>query len=178
MADVSFVIVSKAVVEAARPARPRSLYFDLIAEYDHLERNGQSRFTMPPQVVSALAQALREHEVEGTDGRRRRYHASMRTLVEGLRDFGFELLLEDRHQSRILVAIREPQGRWFNFIDLHDALYAQGFTIYPGKPQGVPTFRLSVLGDIGPAEIERFLTALRAWLLARPGYSEVAMGRV
>ena len=170
MAGVSFVIVAKAVIEASRAGRPRSLYFDLIAEHDSLDGTGQSRFTMPPQVVSALVQALREYEKEGMAGRRQRYHESMRVLVEGLRGLGFELLLEDRHQSWILVAIREPRAPWFNFNDLHDALYAQGFTIYPGKPQGVPTFRLSVLGDIGPTDIKRFLTALGEWLSDRPGY--------
>jgi 2-aminoethylphosphonate-pyruvate transaminase len=164
MAGVSFVIASNRAIEGARAQRPRSLYFDLVAERDHLEKVGQSRFTMPPQLVSAFVQALREHEAEGISGRLARYHESMRVLVAGLRALGFELLLEDRHQSRILVAIREPQASWFDFNRLHDALYAQGFTIYPGKPQGTPTFRLSVLGDIDAKDIERFLAALRAFV--------------
>ena len=47
---------------------------------------------------------------------------------------------------------------------LHDALYAEGFTIYPGKTAGQPTFRLSVLGAIDVSDIERFLTALNRFL--------------
>jgi len=170
MAGLSFVIASNPVIEAARASRPRSLYFDLVAERDHLERTGQSRFTMPPQLVSAFTQALREHEAEGMGRRLERYHSSMRVLVEGLEDLGFGLLLEDRHQSRILVAIRQPIAPWFDFDHLHDALYAQGFTIYPGKPQGTPTFRLAVLGDIDAKDIERFLVALRAYLSDRPDF--------
>lgn len=167
MAGVSFVVASNRVIEASRSHDPRSLYFDLVAEHDHLEKTGQSRFTMPPQIVSALVQALREHEAEGKKARLARYHGSMRVLVAGLRDLGFEPLLDDRHQSGILVAIREPAAAWFNFNELHDALYAEGFTIYPGKPQGTPTFRLSVLGDIDASDIESFLGALRTYLAKR-----------
>lgn len=170
MAGVSFAVVSNDVIEAARGFKMRSLYFDLIAEHDHLARTGQSRFTMPPQVVSALVQALREHELEGMARRRDRYHESMATLVDGLRDLGFEMLLDDVHQSRILVAVRDPGAPWFVFNEVHDALHAQGFTIYPGKPQGAPTFRLSVLGAIDRSDIERFLLAMRSVLARHPGW--------
>lgn len=170
MAGVSFAVVSNDVIEAARGFRPRSLYFDLVAEHDHLARTGQSRFTMPPQVVSALVQALREHESEGMTRRRDRYHESMEALVAGLRDLGFEMLLDDQRQSRILVAVRDPGAAWFDFNHVHDALLAAGFTIYPGKPQGAPTFRLSVLGAIDRADIERFLLALRSVLARHPDW--------
>ncbi len=170
MAGVSFAIASRELIDGSRSARPRSLYFDLIAEHDHLERTSQSRFTMPPQVVSALVQALREHESEGMSPRRERYHESMATLVAGLRELGFEMLLDDRHRSRILVAVKDPGASWFDFNEVHDALYAQGFTIYPGKPQGAPTFRLSVLGAIDRLDIERFLAALKTHLARHPDW--------
>ena len=170
MAGVSFVVASKTTIEAARSGRPRSVYFDLVAEHDHLERTGQSRFTMPPQLIAALLQALREHEAEGMAARGARYRESMRVLMSGLRELGFEFLLEDRHQSGILVAVRDPGASWFEFDHFHDAMYAQGFTIYPGKPQGTPTFRLAVLGDIDHTDIDRFLNATRAYFDARPGF--------
>ena len=74
------------------------------------------------------------------------------------------LLLEDGQQSGILVSIREPEADWYDFTQLHDALYAKGFTIYPGKPGGQPNFRLAVLGAIDSHDIERFLEALRQYL--------------
>ena len=43
-------------------------------------------------------------------------------------------------------------------------MYAEGFTIYPGKANAQPTFRLSVLGAIDATDIERFLAALRRYL--------------
>jgi 2-aminoethylphosphonate-pyruvate transaminase len=164
MAGISFAIATHRAIEDARRATPRSLVLNLVAEFDHLEKTGQMRFTCPPQVLSALQRALIEFEAEGLEARGARYAASMRTLVAGLRELGFEQLLEDRHQSGILVAIREPRAPWYDFKAMHDALFEEGFTIYPGKPGGAPTFRLAVLGDIDETDIENFLAALRRYL--------------
>ena len=169
MAGLSFAIATHRAIEDARRATPRSLVLNLIAEFDHLEKTGQMRFTCPPQILSALHRALIEFDAEGLEARGARYAASMRTLMAGLRELGFELLLEDRHQSGILVAICEPRAAWYDFKAMHDALFDEGFTIYPGKPGDTSTFRLAVLGDIDASDIESFLAALRRYLeTARP----------
>jgi len=164
MAGLSFAIATHRAIEDARRASPRSLVLDLVAEFDHLEKTGQMRFTCPPQLLSALHRALIEFDAEGLEARAARYALSMRTLVAGLRELGFDLLLEARHQSGILVAVREPQAPWYDFKAMHDALFDEGFTIYPGKPDATPTFRLAVLGDIDKTDIERFLAAFRRYL--------------
>jgi 2-aminoethylphosphonate-pyruvate transaminase len=164
MAGLSFAIATHRAIEDARRATPRSLALNLVAEFDHLEKTGQMRFTCPPQLLSALHRALIEFEAEGLEARGERYAKSMQTLVTGLRELGFELLLEDRHQSGILVAIREPRERWYDFKAMHDALFEEGFTIYPGKPDATPTFRLAVLGDIDETDIQRFLSTFRRYL--------------
>ena len=164
MAGLGIALTTRGLLDEVRPTARRCYVLDLVAEHDHLERTGQSRFTVPPQVVSALHQALVELDAEGVEGRQKRYQESMRTLTEGLTALGFEFLLEDRHQSRILVAIREPVGDWYDFDRMHDALDAEGFTIYPGKPGAEPTFRLAVLGAIDARDIEAFLGALGRYL--------------
>jgi 2-aminoethylphosphonate aminotransferase len=164
MAGLGIVITTRAELERARGHDRRCYVLDLVAEHDHLEQTGQSRFTVPPQVVSALHQALVELEQESLAGRQKRYQESMDTLMAGLDELGFELLLEPEDQSRILVAIREPEGRWYDFEHMHAAMDAAGFTIYPGKPGAVPTFRLAVLGDIDSGDIRDFLEALRGYL--------------
>ena len=164
MAGLGIALTSRALLDEVRPTPRRCYVLDLVAEHDHLEKTGQSRFTVPPQVVSALHQALLELESEGIEARQKRYEESMRTLTEGLAALGFEFLLEDEHQSRILVAIREPKADWYNFDHMHDALDAEGFTIYPGKPGAEPTFRLAVLGAIDARDIEAFLAALGRYL--------------
>ena len=81
------------------------------------------------------------------------------------------MLLPDEEQSRILVAIKEPQEAWWNFKELHDRLYAKGFTIYPGTAGREATWRLSVLGDIDRHDIERFLEALASAITVMRGGS-------
>jgi 2-aminoethylphosphonate-pyruvate transaminase len=165
MAGLGLVIARRSAIEQARRVEPRGVVFNLVAEYDHLEKTGQSRFTVPPQVFSALREALRELEDEGgVEVRRARHVESMRMLVAGLTELGFELLLDPGVQSEILVAIKEPDEPWYDFVAMHDALLEQGFTIYPGKPAAQPTFRLAVLGAIDADDISDFLNALGAYL--------------
>lgn len=160
MAGIGIVVATRSLIEEARRAPRRCFSLDLVAEHDHLEKTGQSRFTVPPQLVSALHQALVELEQEGLAAREARYARSMQVLTDGLRALGFELLLEDALQSRILVAIRAPEAAWYDFEAMHDALDAEGFTIYPGKPGAAATFRLAVLGAIDHRDITAFLDAL------------------
>ena len=160
MAGLAFVIARNQAIEQARGARPRSYYLDLVAQADSLRATGQTRFTSPPQIVSALEQALTELERETIAERRKRYDASYQALVAGLEGLGFELLLAPDEQSRLLVAVREPEESWYDFDIMHDHLLARGFTIYPGKPTGERTFRLSVLGAISELDIRDFLAAL------------------
>jgi len=160
MAGYGLVMCTRAAIERARATGPRTLVLDLVAELDHIEKTGQTRFTTPPQVLSALARAIEETEAETVEGRRARYDRSMATLVAGLRAQGFELLLPDEHQSRILVAILEPDEPWWSFDALHDRLLERGFTIYPGTAGRERTWRLSVLGDIDHSDVEHFLAAL------------------
>jgi len=164
MAGLGIVITTKLHLGRMAGEVPRAFVLDLAAEFAHLEKTGQSRFTVPPQVVSALRQALIELEQEGLDGRRKRYGESMRTLCAGLDRLGFERLLGDEVQSGILVAIREPKEEWYDFERLHAAMDREGFTIYPGKPGAEPTFRLAVLGAIDRNDIDAFLAAFERYL--------------
>ncbi|MDG2051511.1 MAG: 2-aminoethylphosphonate--pyruvate transaminase [Myxococcota bacterium] len=172
MAGLGIVITTRQMIDAARLSRQRCFALDLVSEYDHLSATGQSRFTVPPQIVSALHQALQELEVEGRAGRQARYEQSMDVLLSGLKRLGFRLLETGGPPSRILVAIEAPGEGWFDFDRIHDELFEQGFTIYPGKPGAAPNFRLSVLGAIDQRDVKAFLRALeQVCLSARSGLS-------
>ena len=166
MAGLGLVLTTEDMINAARGSRRRCFSLDLVAEHDHLETSGQSRFTVPPQIVSSLHQALLELESEGRAGRQARYTRSMDCLIEGVQRLGFERLDTDGEPSQILVSIRAPEEDWFDFDHMHDALFEQGFTIYPGKAGAAPNFRLSVLGAIDHTDIQAFLSALESYLLA------------
>ena len=77
---------------------------------------------------------------------------------------GFEFLLQESYQSKILLAIIEPSHASYNFDTMHDYLFQKGYTIYPGKGAKEATFRLSVLGDLYKKDIESFLTELKNYL--------------
>jgi 2-aminoethylphosphonate aminotransferase len=164
MAGLGLVIATRALLDEAAAAPRRCFALDVVAEHAHLERNGQSRFTVPPQLVSALHRALVELDEEGLAGRQARYEENMRVLMAGLDELGFELLLDNDQQSRILVAIREPRESWYDFDAMHAALQTEGFTIYPGKQGETPCFRLAVLGAIDASDITAFLAALGRYM--------------
>ncbi len=164
MAGIGFIIARESAIAACREHEARSLYFDLAAQDLHIGSKGQMCFTCPPQILNAMVVALDELEQETIPGRRARYDANYQCLRTGLDRLGFSLLLPDEDQSRILVAVMEPDDGSFDFERVHDTLKAQGFTIYPGKPSQLSTFRLAIMGDLRVPDVEAFLAAFEAAL--------------
>lgn len=165
MPGMVFVIFKKTLLEQIKNNK-RSFYFDLYSQYVGFEKTGQMQFTPPVQVAYALRQAIDEYFDEGEANRWNRYEENWTTLCLGLKKLGFEFLLPDAYQSKILLAIKEPSGSTYNFDAMHDYLYQRGFTIYPGKGAKEATFRLSVLGDLYKKDIENFLSELKGYLLS------------
>src|SRR5690606_20245852 len=132
MPGMVFVIFKKSLLPQLQQQK-RSFYFDLYSQYTGFEKTGQMQFTPPVQVAYALRQAIDEYFAEGEMGRWNRYQENWHTLYNGLQELGFEFLLPDQYQSKILLAIKEPQDPRYNFNAMHDFLYERGYTIYPGK---------------------------------------------
>lgn len=163
MPGMVFVIFKKSLLPQLQQQK-RSFYFDIYSQYTGFEKTGQMQFTPPVQVAYALRQAIDEYFVEGEMGRWNRYQENWHTLYNGLQELGFEFLLPDQYQSKILLAIKEPQDPRYDFNAMHDFLYERGYTIYPGKGAKEATFRLSVLGDLHKMDILSFLTVLKDYL--------------
>jgi len=161
MAGVAFVICKKSELERIKNYPKRSFYLDLYSQYDYLERNSQTRFTPPVQVMYALKQAITEFFEEGAENRYSRYKKNYQTLLDGLRERGFNIFLKDdvKH-SNILVTINEPNHPNFDFKVFHDKLFEKNFTIYPGKLKNKRTFRIAVMGAIDYNDIKKFLKTL------------------
>ena len=165
MAGAAFVVCRKQALKAISPLPRRSYYLSIADLWEHFEGTGQTRFTPPVQTLYALRQALDEFFREGGEGRYARYSESWRTLRAGLQQMGLSILTRPEDESRLLVTVRYPSPS-FDFDALHDALYADGYTIYPGKISGIPSFRLSTIGAIDADDIRAFLGALRPALKA------------
>jgi 2-aminoethylphosphonate-pyruvate transaminase len=164
MPGVSFVVADTNVLERTAGTQPRSLYLNLYAEYAHVRSTGQTRFTPPVQTCYALRQALRELVLEGVEKRYKRYSACWQVLVDGLTRLGLQIVVSSEDQSRLLTTVQEPTHPKYSFDDMHDAMLARGFTVYPGKLLRQNTFRIANIGAIVPGDIQLFLTHLEKYL--------------
>ena len=79
---------------------------------------------------------------------------------------GSEMCIRDRDvikrewQAGLVVCIRYPDDKNWNFNKIHDYCFERGFTIYPGKISDMDTFRLCALGAIDQKDIEDFFVVL------------------
>lgn len=166
MAGLSFVIFKKMHLETLKTNKnKRSFYFDIYSQYDGFQNTGQMSFTPPVQVVYALKKAIDIFFEETAEGRIQRYRHNYEVLKDGLLEIGLELLLDEKVQSGLLIAIKEPKDVNYHFNTMHDYLYERGYTIYPGKGAKEKTFRLSVLGDLYEEDIRNFLLELKGFFI-------------
>ena len=156
-----FVIARKAALEASR-GNCHSLSLDIHAQWAAMEKTGQWRFTPPTHVVAAFLEALRAHKAEGgVAARGARYTKNRDTVVEGMRDLGFETLLADRWLSPIIVTFLCPADPAFYFATFYEAMKARGFIIYPGKLTVVDSFRIGCIGQMDEYVMRAVVNAAR-----------------
>ncbi len=158
---MGYAIIRRGVLEACE-GNAHSLALDLYDQWRGLEGNGQWRFTPPTHVLAAFDQAVAEFEEEGgVAARNARYSENCRTLVEGMRDLGFETLLPDALQAPIIVTFHMPADPKFDFTAFYDRLAARGYVIYPGKLTVAPTFRIGCIGQLAREDLEAALSVIR-----------------
>ena len=142
----SFVFARPETLAAAK-GNAQSLSLDLHGQWVTMESSGQWRYTPPTHVVAAFIEALRLHRGEGgVTARGARYTANRDTLVAGMRDLGFETLLDDRWLSPIIVTFFCPEDPAFEFSRFYELMKAAGYIIYPGKLTVVDSFRVGCIG--------------------------------
>jgi len=152
---VSFVIVRSAALDTATP---RTYYLDL-ARLAKLQAQRNTPFTPAVHACYALVEALRELADEGGwRARHARYAALSEQVRAGLAARGIESALPAQDSSVVLRAYRLPAQ--VDYPTLHDALKAHGFVIYAGQGGlSAQLFRISTMGDIHAADIDRLLAA-------------------
>nr|WP_306269764.1 2-aminoethylphosphonate--pyruvate transaminase [Pararhizobium sp. IMCC3301] len=159
-----FVIGRKSELELAKGCS-HSLSLDVHAQWAHMNKTGQWRFTPPTHVVAAFMEALRLHKAEGgVAGRGRRYIENRDCLVQGMREIGFETLLKEPWLSPIIVTFFNPADAAFDFQTFYDAMKRRGFIIYPGKLTVVDSFRVGCIGHMDAAIMRDVVEAARSVL--------------
>jgi len=142
----SFVFARPETLRAAK-GNAHSLSLDLHAQWATMESSGQWRYTPPTHGVAAFVEALRLHREEGgVAARGARYMANRDALVTGMRNLGFETLLDDRWLSPIIVTFFCPEDPAFEFSRFYELMKAAGYIIYPGKLTVVDSFRVGCIG--------------------------------
>jgi len=156
-----FVIARKSELELAR-GNSTSLSLDVHAQWATMNKTGQWRFTPPTHVVAAFLVALRAHEAEGgVEGRGARYTRNRDVMVAGMRDLGFETLLQDRWLSPIIVTFFCPADAKFTFTEFYTAMKSKGFIIYPGKLTVVESFRIGCIGQMDEHVMRQVVAAAK-----------------
>lgn len=168
-----FVIARKSELEAAK-GNSHSLSLDVHAQWAHMNKTGQWRFTPPTHVLAAFLVALRAHEAEGgVAGRGARYTRNRDVMVAGMRDLGFETLLKERWLSPIIVTFFCPSDDNFNFDRFYELMKDKGFIIYPGKLTVVDSFRVGCIGQMDEHVMRQVVAAAKE-ALAEMGVANAA----
>lgn len=162
MAGVSFVISDKKSLDKLKNVEPRTYYLSLYEQYTGFLKTHQMRFTPPVQTLYALKQAIVEVKAEGIENRYKRYSQAWEVLIQGTKDLGLKILVDEKHHSRIITSIFIPEN--VNFDHMHDYFYERGFTIYPGKVNEFNTFRIANIGEINSDDMSNFLGLLKTYL--------------
>ncbi len=150
---VAFVIASRRTLEGAVS---RTYYLDL-ARCAAAQERRNTPFTPAVQAHYALLEALREHaEQGGWPARHRRYAALAEQVRAGFARLGIAATLPPEESSVVLRSYRLPADT--SYARLHDGLKAQGFVIYAGQGNlSDRLFRISTMGDLSAADIDRLL---------------------
>ncbi len=149
----AFVIVRR---EELRGAVSRTYYLDLV-RLARLQDERNTPFTPAVHAYYALVEALREYEEQGgRPARYDRYAVLAERVRAGLGALGVGPAIPAHESSVVLRAYKLPAGCSYN--RLHDALKADGFVIYAGQGNlSKSLFRISTMGHVTPADIERLL---------------------
>ncbi len=159
-----FVIARRRELEEAS-GNSHSLSLDVHAQWAHMNRTGQWRFTPPTHVVAAFLEALRAHAAEGgVRARGARYARNRDVMVAGMRGLGFETLLKSRWLSPIIVTFFCPGDPAFEFARFYELMKHRGFIIYPGKLTAVESFRIGCIGQMDEHVMRRVVAAAGACL--------------
>ena len=161
MTGLSYVIGNTAILEASKDYPKRSYYTNLYQQYSFIRDKGEMHFTPPVQTIYATRQAIKEYWEVGEEAKWARHQRVWEALHKGLDELGFKDIIPREMQSRLVISVKYPDDPNWDFTKVHNYLYENGFTIYPGKVSDLPTFRLCSLGTIDVDDIEAFFVELK-----------------
>ena len=171
---MGFALLEKAALSKTK-SNASTLSLDLHDQVEYMDRTDQWRFTPPTHVVAAFSKALEEHAREGgISGRGKRYAENCHHLVDGLKNIGFDLFLDNQLQAPIIVTVRMPTDPAFEFDRLYSLMNDEGIVLYPGAVTQEKSFRIGCIGQVFPEDMQRALKAIRQ-VLNEMGISKLGL---
>lgn len=164
MTGLSFVVGRIDAIKRSADFPKRSYYCNLFMQYDFFEQTGEMHFTPPVQTIYAAVQALKEYWAEGEKNKWDRHTRVFEAIHKGLDKLGFRDVIKREWQSGLVISVLYPDDPNWDFMNIHDYCYEQGFTIYPGKISSENTFRLCALGAIDEKDIDDFFRVFKTAL--------------
>ncbi len=167
---LAFVSMSDRAWEANRSAAMPRFYFDLAKARDFVQK-GQTPWTPAVSIFFGLDVALERMAREGLESIHARHARIGRTVREGVKALGLQLLANDeRYASNTVTAVRCPEGADVKVLrntleDEHGVVLAGGQGKLAGK-----IFRIGHLGLVSDEDIRQALEAL-ADVLPRVGHT-------
>jgi 2-aminoethylphosphonate--pyruvate transaminase len=162
----SYIICQIEALQACK-GRCLSMSFDLNEQWHGLEVNGQFRFTPPTHSLLAFKRALLEYDEEGgLEGRRSRYMKNCEIIKLGMKQFGFQLFLDEKiHNSYIITSFFYPNDANFDFNKFYGLLSDRGHVLYPGKVISANCFRIGNIGRLYGEDCQNLLKDIEMVLL-------------
>lgn len=167
---LAFVAMSERGWQASGTATMPRFYFDLAKARDFLKK-GQTPFTPAVSIFYGLDVALEKMAAEGPESIQTRHANIGRSVREGVKSLGLELLVSDeRYASNTVTAVRCPGG--VNVGELRRALEDEHRVVLAGGQGKLAgkIFRIGHLGLVSEEDIRQTLDAL-AEVLPRVGYT-------
>ncbi len=146
-----------------RVGEAQSWCLDLADVHAHAERNGSGsfRFTPPAQVLNALSVALDLFAAEGGRERRlERYRANLKVFADGVRAVGLSPYLPRQLQGPIVFNVHAPDDPRWNLQSFVDRVKERGFVISNFFDTVTPSFRVGLIGALGPEDFREAVGAM------------------
>eukprot|EP01127_Copromyxa_protea_P005916 TRINITY_DN15745_c0_g1_i1.p1 TRINITY_DN15745_c0_g1~~TRINITY_DN15745_c0_g1_i1.p1 ORF type:complete len:428 (-),score=115.78 TRINITY_DN15745_c0_g1_i1:23-1306(-) len=160
VAGFGSIIFKKSAITKAQSYPKRSLSLDFISQWQSQKETGKVPLTPATHALVALHRALVEHEEEGSwQAREQRYKETSQKLVNGMTELGFETVLPKSLQSHFSTYFKQPTHPQFNWEDFASDLRFHRCVVYSGEQP--KTFGVSTVGNIFPADVTRFLSAVQ-----------------
>ncbi len=158
----AYICGKKEALDTLTPAMGKNVYLNLAKHYVNAVEHNQTPNTPNVNLFWALNQALTNILEEGVENQVARYEECAGILRKGMEDMGLKLLLQE-NRANTVTSVFLPEGKEAKLDEFLVKLEDKGYVVYSGKGKYVEMgmFQVANMGEIYPADCEKFLAVLK-----------------